>query len=510
MSSPEILPTADAGHAPPERIKRHLGWLLLYAAVLAGAIHAFGANRTLGVVGGLLNAIFLVYFIRHLGFAIAAARWTSADLHAADVDLPGYAPNVAVLVACKNEELVVDNLVRSLLALDYPSDRMTVVVVDDASEDTTGARLDAWSRTEERLRVLHRNPGAGGGKSGALNDGLRLAPDAEVAVIFDADHEPHPSAIRRLVRHFRDEGVGAVMGRCIIRNGAESSLAATVFVDFLSGYLVNEYGRQALFELPAYGGANCAVRVSTLAMLGGWNPASVTEDTDLTLRILLAGQRVRYDVTAVDYEEAAGDTRRFRRQRYRWARGHQQCFRAYWRPLMASPHLNVFEKLETLLFLLVYHVPVFCGIGVLLTVLRAFHIGGLPFFDVLPLSMLLFIGPLAELAVGLLQGRVQRRAAWSLLGFLPSFALSIVNTTHAYLDGMLGRPYSWVKTARTGAISTVRSDEEFVLEDGSRTVARHADPIAETVRAEGIEIRAGGVAVRRVGNRAEAEVTTTT
>src|SRR3712207_7509066 len=68
-------------------------------------------------------------------------------------------------------------------------------------------------------------------------------------------------------------------------------MASTVFVDFLSGYLVNEYGRQALFELPAYGGANCAVRMSTLRRLGGWNPHTVTEDTDLTLRVLIEGQR---------------------------------------------------------------------------------------------------------------------------------------------------------------------------------------------------------------------------
>src|SRR3712207_8860233 len=59
------------------------------------------------------------------------------------------------------------------------------------------------------------------------------------------------------------------MGRCVIRNGKESTMATTVFVDFLSGYLVNEYGRQALFELPAYGGGNCAVRMSPLRGLGG-------------------------------------------------------------------------------------------------------------------------------------------------------------------------------------------------------------------------------------------------
>ncbi|RBY84253.1 glycosyltransferase family 2 protein [Blastococcus sp. TF02A-26] len=429
--------------------------LLLYAAALTGTIWLFGADPVLGAIAGALNVVFAIFFCRHLAFAVAAARWAERDLLAADVGLEGYTPQVAVFVGCKNEELVVDGMVTALLALDYPADRLTLVVVDDGSDDRTGEKLDAWAAIEPRLRVLHRAVGSGGGKSGALNDALELV-DAEVVLVFDADHEPEPTALRRLVRHFRDPSVGAVMGRCVIRNGQDSHMAGTVFVDYLSGYLVNEYGRQALFELPAYGGANCAVRMSTLRALGGWNPETVTEDTDLTLRIVMAGQRVRYDVSAIDYEEAVVTAQRFWKQRYRWARGHQKCARDYWWPLMRSRHLSVLEKVETTLFLLVYHVPVFAGLGVLLTVLRAFGIGDLPVVAVLPLSMLLFVGPLAELCVGLLIGRVERRSAWRLLGFLPAFALSIWITTRAYVDGMLGRPYTWVKTSRSGATSTVR------------------------------------------------------
>jgi 1,2-diacylglycerol 3-beta-glucosyltransferase len=430
-------------------------WVLAaYVALLAGACVGFGVDPTLGAIAGALNVVFAVYFFRHLAFAVSAARWAEADLLAADVDLDGYTPPVAVFVGCKNEELVVDGMITALLGLEYPADRLTLVVVDDGSTDRTGEKLDAWAAREPRLRVLHRAPGSGGGKSGALNDALATV-DAEIALVFDADHEPEPNALRRLVRHFRDPEVGAVMGRCVIRNGTDSTMATTVFVDFLSGYLVNEYGRQALFELPAYGGANCAVRMSTLRALGGWNPETVTEDTDLTLRVLISGQRVRYDVSAIDYEEAVVTARRFWTQRYRWARGHQKCFRDYTWPILRSRHLSLMEKFESLLFLLTYHVPVFSGIGVLLTVLRAFGIGAQPLIGLLPLSMLLFVGPLAELTVGLLVGRVERRAAWSLLGFLPAFALSIWITTRAYLDGMLGRQYSWVKTSRSGSTSTV-------------------------------------------------------
>ncbi len=443
------------GHpgAGPRPDGRRLVLLGYVAAAVAGAL-ALGIDPLLGLVAGALNIVFAVYFFRHLAFAVSAARWAGADLLAADIDLAGYTPSVALLVSCKNEELVVDGMLTALLALDYPADLLTIVVVDDGSDDGTGAKLDAWAAVEPRLQILHRRPGAGGGKSGALNDALALV-DADIALVFDADHEPETNALRRLVRHFRDPAVSAVMGRCVIRNGEESVMATTVFVDFLSGYLVNEYGRQALFELPAYGGANCAVRMSTLRELGGWNVETVTEDTDLTLRVILSGQRVRYDVGAIDYEEAVVSARRFWNQRYRWARGHQKCFRDYTGPMLRSRHLTVLEKCESLMFLASYHVPVLSGLGLLLAVLRAFGIGDLPLIGILPLSMLLFVGPLAELTVGLLVGRVERRSAWSLLGFIPAFALSVWICSRAYIDGMLGRPYSWVKTTRSGATSTV-------------------------------------------------------
>ena len=449
--APRPAPTAPHT-APPEGRKVVLAAYVVGAAVVAAL---FGVDATLGVAAGVLNVVFAVFFCRHLAFAVAAARWAEADMLAADVGLRSWTPSVAVLVGCKNEELVVDGMVAALLALDYPPDRLTLVVVDDGSDDSTGERLDAWAAHDGRLRVLHRPPGAGGGKSGALNDALALV-EPEIVVVFDADHEPERTVLRRLVRHFRDPQVGAVMGRCVIRNGQDSAMSSTVFIDFLSGYLVNEYGRQALFELPAYGGANCAVRTSTLRALGGWNPDTVTEDTDLTLRVLLTGRRVRYDLSAVDYEEGVVTARRFWTQRYRWARGHQKCLRDYWRPLMRSPYLSLVEKVETTLFLLVYHVPVFAALGLALVVLRAAGVGDLPVVAVLPLSMLLFIGPLAELTVGLLVGRVERRSAWRLLGFLPAFALSIWITSRAYVDGMLGRPYTWVKTSRSGTTSTVR------------------------------------------------------
>jgi cellulose synthase/poly-beta-1,6-N-acetylglucosamine synthase-like glycosyltransferase len=408
-----------------------------------------GFSSLVNVVGMTLQIGFFVFFARHLAFAVAALDSAPADLEAPLIDT-GYEPPVTVLVACKNEEAVVSVLVENLLRLDYPADRLQLVVVDDGSTDRTGPLLDTAATADPRLACLHRPPGAGGGKSGALNAALALA-TGEIIVVFDADHHPRADVVRRLVRHFANPAVAAAQGRCEIANPHVSPLARLIAIDYLAGYLVNEYGRQALFGLPAYGGANCAVRASTLRELGGWNPASVTEDTDLTLRVHLAGWRVRYDVTAVDAEEAVSTVSRYWRQRHRWARGHQQAWRDYRRAVWQTRHLSLPQKVETTMFLLAFHLPVLAGLWLLVLGLWLAGVAVPP--DPLRLFLLwtlLFLGPLLELGAGLLVSRADRREAFALAWFLPLFFVSISLCCAAWVSGVAGRRYAWAKTARTG------------------------------------------------------------
>jgi 1,2-diacylglycerol 3-beta-glucosyltransferase len=411
------------------------------------AVAIFGLPTVITVFALFIQAVFIAYFIRHLSFAMAAFRSAPQDLDALLV-ASGYQPSVSVLVACKNEVAVVDQLVHGLVALDYPRHLIEIIVVDDASDDGTGPALDRLARSEP-VRALHRKPGAGGGKSGALNDGLRLA-NGEIVVIFDADHRPRTDVVRRLVRHFEDPSVAAVQGRCEISNASDSPLTLLIAIDYFAGYLVNEYGRQAMHSLPAYGGANCAARADVLRAIGGWNTASVTEDTDLTLRVILSGKRVRFDVTAVDEEEGVTTIGRFWSQRYRWARGHQQVWRDYRSAVWRSRRLSTAQKVETTMFLLAFHLPVISTLGLVLTVTWLGGLSSPPFqVDLFVLWMLLFLGPLMELGGGLLIARADRSYARALFYFLPLFFVSMALCTKAWLDGILGRDYSWVKTKRS-------------------------------------------------------------
>lgn len=442
----------DGGRSSPAR---GTPWVLLASAgtaVCASAV--LGFRLASFVVMVTTEVVFFAFFLRHFAFAIAALRTARTDLANPSAAVnDGALPSVSVLVACRDEESVIDGLLGSLCALDYPSDRIELIVVDDGSRDRTAELLTSWAALVPTLRVVRRSPGSTGGKSGALNTGLAYA-RGDVIVVFDADHQPRPDAVRRLASHFEDPAVAAVQGRCEVRNGPDSPLAQLVAVDYLAGYLVNEYGRQSLFQLPAYGGANCAVRASTLREVDGWNEDSVTEDTDLTLRLVLRGQRVRFDVNAVDTEEGVVTFRRYWRQRYRWARGHQQAWRDFRRAVWRSPRLSPVEKVETTMFLLAFHVPVLGSLGLGMV---AISLSGIaqpsPLVETFVLWTLLFLGPLLELGSGLLVAGADRRRAGVIVLFLPVFFVSIALCTKAWFDGILGGSYAWVKTKRTGDAS---------------------------------------------------------
>lgn len=449
MASAPAVPTRSRPDGAP--------WTLLAAAGAAlVVIGAFGLATFINTVAVVAQVIFVLFFIRHVSFAISAYRTAPGELASPILDT-GYRPSVTVLVACKNESAVLTTLVESLVGLEYPKDLLQVIVVDDGSTDGTSELLDAATLRHRQLECIHRPAAAGGGKSGALNSALPIV-RGDVVVVFDADHSPRPDVLGRLVRHFEDPTVAAVQGRCEIRNASDTPLSQLVAVDYLAGYLVDEYGRQAMFRLPAYGGANCAVRTLALRQLGGWNPGSVTEDTDLTLRLILMGRRVRFDVSAVDEEEGVVTLRRYWRQRYRWARGHQQAWRDYraavWRSDMFSP----VEKVETTLFLLTFHLPIVsaAGLGVVIAWLVGLAHPVVP-FDLFALWMLLFLGPLLEIGGGLLIYRADRRWALSLAYFPPLFLLGSMICAKAWLDGVIGRPYAWVKTGRAADYNSVTS-----------------------------------------------------
>jgi cellulose synthase/poly-beta-1,6-N-acetylglucosamine synthase-like glycosyltransferase len=118
-----------------------------------------------------------------------------------------------------------------------------------------------------------------------------------------------------------------------------------------AGYQVGQQARYNLGLTPQFGGTVGGVRTSALESVGGWTTESLTEDTDLTFRLLVRGWKVAYANRAECYEEVPETWEVRRRQIARWATGHTDCLHRLGSSVIQSSALSVGEKLDALFVL---------------------------------------------------------------------------------------------------------------------------------------------------------------
>ncbi|MGB9926551.1 MAG: glycosyltransferase [Candidatus Bathyarchaeales archaeon] len=265
-------------------------------------------------------------------------------------------------------------LLQRMTALAYPHDKLQIIVIDDASSDRTGQIAEEYSKRCKHITVLHRDKEDGGrGKASALNFGLKHA-TGEIMLCFDADYYPQKDIVKKLVKEFADPTVGAVQGRRVVLNEAQSLVTRLVTLERIGGYRIDKEARDTLGLIPQFGGTVGGFRRGIIEALGGFDEGMLAEDMDLTFQVYLAGFKVRYVAAAECYEEAVADWRAYWRQRHRWAQGHMQvCFKNVFR-VLKSKKLSFKEKVDGILLLHVYFMPIitlisFCA-GALLILLE--------------------------------------------------------------------------------------------------------------------------------------------
>jgi glycosyltransferase involved in cell wall biosynthesis len=143
----------------------------------------------------------------HAGYPAAAA--VAARLRPKRIRTAEITPRVTVIVPAHDEEAVIGRRLENLLALDYPPDKLEIVVASDASEDATDAIVAQVASTTPCVRLL-RHPR--GGKLPALNKTV-AATGGDVLAFTDANTTWAPDALQKLVRNFADEEVAYVCGR---------------------------------------------------------------------------------------------------------------------------------------------------------------------------------------------------------------------------------------------------------------------------------------------------------
>jgi cellulose synthase/poly-beta-1,6-N-acetylglucosamine synthase-like glycosyltransferase len=144
----------------------------------------------------------------HVGYPLAAGALARVRRRSVATD-PEWEPDVAVIVAAHDEEAVIARRLENLLALDYPADRIELVVASDASEDRTNQIVELIATREPRVRLLDCPRG---GKVAAQDRAVRET-GSEVVAFSDANATWAPDALRRLVAALADPQVAYVCGR---------------------------------------------------------------------------------------------------------------------------------------------------------------------------------------------------------------------------------------------------------------------------------------------------------
>lgn len=395
-----------------------------------------------------------VYTVRHYLFTLN--RLFGFQRHPyIDIDTADW-PAVTVLVAAHNEEKVISHILNALLEVNYPREKMLIVPVNDRSRDGTRGIIDQFARAHpNRIRPFHRVIGKGG-KAAALKDAMSVV-ETEVILIFDADYVPARGLIKQLVAPFFDPDVGGVMGRVVPLNAGQNLLTRLLDLERSGGYQVDQQARMNLRLVPQHGGTVAGVRLSALREIGGWNDNSLTEDTDLTFRLLLAGWKTVYQNRSECYEEVPETWPVRLRQIMRWAKGHNQALANYgFRLLFRKSLASWRERLDGFLLLGVYMMAPITLLGWVLA-LGVFYQGRVSLHGIVALlafTSYAAVGNFAAFFEIAAAGRLDASARRvRLLPFLVlGFVVSIIGVSRAFVSQVMapvtGAQFHWDKTER--------------------------------------------------------------
>ncbi|MGV0741195.1 glycosyltransferase [Mycolicibacterium sp. XJ870] len=304
--------------------QRPVLWALLLITIGCAIWHPTGTAValmglcTLGYVMTMLDRVLMF----KEGLASRPITITDEQARAIpDAELPRY----TVLVPAYNEPEVVADLIGAMAAMEYPRDKLQVLLLLEADDDVTINAAKGCAESD-LITIVLVPPADPRTKPKACNYGLHFA-TGDIVTIYDAEDLPDPLQLRRVVGAFRrlPDNIACVQAKLAYHNGHQN---------LLTGWFTAEYALWFGYLLPGMmnssspiplGGTSNHLRHDVLDTIGSWDPFNVTEDADLGLRISASGFHTAV-VDSTTLEEANSDPINWVRQRSRWYKGYLQTW----------------------------------------------------------------------------------------------------------------------------------------------------------------------------------------
>jgi poly-beta-1,6-N-acetyl-D-glucosamine synthase len=226
----------------------------------------------------------------------------------------GYFPSTTIIVPCFNEERTVASTLDSLLALEYPKEKLSIIAVDDGSSDGTWQILQRY-RDSHGIKILKKE---NGGKHTALNLALQQT-NSELVGCLDADSFVHPEALSKIAPYFKDQETMAVTPAIVVHNPS-NILQHIQKAEYNIGLFVRRMlcNLNALHVTP---GPFSIFRKAVFDKIGGYRHGHNTEDMELAMRMQKHHMKIENSIESLVYTVTPRTLRALYKQRVRWVYG---------------------------------------------------------------------------------------------------------------------------------------------------------------------------------------------
>lgn len=391
-------------------------------------------------VFGLLGLLTLFLYWRHRHAAFPLPQLPLSDWPTVTVQLPIY-----------NERYVVERLIETAVALDYPRNKLQIQVLDDSTDDTTtkAARLvQCYQNQGINITLLHRGE-RHGYKAGALAYGLETA-TGEFLAIFDADFQPQPDFLRATIPHFyQNPRLGLIQTRWSHLNAPHSLLTRAQAMAMDKHFAMDQAVRFYANLFPKFNGTAGIWRRRCLEDAGGWLDDTVCEDLCLSTRAVLRQWGFLFLNKVEAPAELPISMMAYKNQQARWAKGSTQCLVKYGRAILTDPYHSRTARWYAILSMSAYSAHLLLLALLLLLVPLVFLDYRFP-----PQLILFSIAGIGQPLLFMLSQRVLYRDWAHRLLYLPVMIIITIgmapNNARAILQAFFTKQHAFLRTPKTG------------------------------------------------------------
>lgn len=266
-------------------------------------------------------------------------------------------PKVVTQLPMYNEKSVATRVIEAVAAMDYPSSRHEIQVLDDSTDETihyVDSTVDQLRKQGINISIIRRNDRTGF-KAGALQNGLNFT-NAEFVAIFDADFVPPKDFLKKAMAFFNNRpNLGLVQGRWTHLNKNASLITRVTAMGIDGHFMIEQAARSWNSLFMNFNGTAGVFRRKAIESCGGWQHDTLTEDMDLSYRMQLADWETEYVPELQVPAEIPEDINAFKNQQFRWAKGSIQTALKII-PLLWKKKIPAFKMTQAILHLTHYMV----------------------------------------------------------------------------------------------------------------------------------------------------------